>query len=356
MGLAVPKKANEDAAGRDAAVRIGNVAQAYAQAVRTLTMVEARARAMVRRATGRLARAQKAQQPRHGAPRRAGPRAAARVRRASGAGARRVGADMSVGRSVDDADADADAGHTRAPCRGRDAMSWCRVVGLTGGIATGKSTFARALRSHGIGAIVDADRIAHEVVAPGRRAYRAIVAAFGRSVLRPDGTVDRAALGALVFADPEQRRLLNRCTHPAILMAMAWEALRYVLCGHLVIVVEAPLLLETKALARLVSDVIVVHCDERVQLARLMERSGYTKAEARARIASQMPLAEKLRRATIAVPNDGTTADLERHAAAVAHQLRRKALRNRLLLLLLLTVVAALAMLMRRFVYATGTV
>jgi dephospho-CoA kinase len=177
------------------------------------------------------------------------------------------------------------------------------VIGLTGGIASGKSSVAALLAHEGI-PIVDADALAREVVAPGSSGLAAIVERFGNHVLLEDGSLDRKKLGDLVFSDPEARRALNAITHPRI-AAAGMEKLR-ALADHPAPyrVYEAALLVEnglTKAFAALV----VVRVDEATQLARLMARDGSSEADARARIASQLPLAEKVAVADFVIDNSG---------------------------------------------------
>lgn len=180
-----------------------------------------------------------------------------------------------------------------------------RLVGLTGGIATGKSTFAAALRALGA-PVIDADRLAREVVAPGQPALAEIVRAFGPDVLEPGGGLDRRRLGAIVFADPEARRRLEAITHPAIRAAMRAEAARLASAGHAVAFYDVPLLYEV-GLERDVDAVVVVYAPRAVQLARLQRRDGLAPAEAEARLAAQLPIDEKAARADVVVdnPDDG---------------------------------------------------
>lgn len=131
------------------------------------------------------------------------------------------------------------------------------VVGLTGGIATGKSTVSSLLKASHV-PIVDADVLAREVVAPGTSGLKAIVRAFGSDVLQLDGSLDRAKLGALVFADEAQRRKLNAIVHPAVRRAMLWDVLKHWVRGERMCVVDVPLLVESK-LHRFVGKVVVVY-------------------------------------------------------------------------------------------------
>jgi dephospho-CoA kinase len=189
------------------------------------------------------------------------------------------------------------------------------LVGLTGGIATGKSTVSNMLR--GLGAeIIDADLVARQVVEPGQPAWREIVEEFGRDVLSPDGTLDRKKLGAIVFADPDRRKRLEAITHPAIRARVKARVDELAARGFAGIVFyDAAILIE--ALGHQDMDrIVVVMTDEATQVARLRGRDGTDDAEGRRRIASQMPLAEKAKLADHVIDNSG---DRE----ATAEQVRR---------------------------------
>ena len=189
------------------------------------------------------------------------------------------------------------------------------LVGLTGGIATGKSTVSNMLR--GLGAeIIDADQLARQVVEPGQPAWREIVEEFGRDVLTPDGTLDRKKLGAIVFANPEQRKRLEAITHPAIRARVKARVDELAARGFAGIVFyDAAILIE--ALGHQDMDrIVVVMTDEATQVARLRGRDGTDDAEGRRKIASQMPLGEKAKLADYVIDNSG---DRE----ATAEQVRR---------------------------------
>lgn len=184
------------------------------------------------------------------------------------------------------------------------------VIGLTGGIASGKSTVARLLAARGV-AVVDADQLAREVVAKGTPGLAAVVDAFGEDVLDANGELDRPKLGAIVFADPEARRRLEAITHPLIGMAGLQAIAAHRDGPSPYVVYEAALLVETGRHTTFPA-LVVVAVDEPTQLARLMAREGIPEAAARARIASQMPLATKVAAATWVVRNDG-----DEHALAL---------------------------------------
>lgn len=193
------------------------------------------------------------------------------------------------------------------------------VLGITGGIASGKSLVTEVFRSLGA-LVVSADELAREAVRPGSETLRKLVGQFGRGILQPDGTLDRKALAELVFSDPRAREALNRITHPAV-ATLAEERLRE-LCrqGGRLIVYEAPLLFEAGAEKR-VDAVLVVRIEERLQLERLMRRDGLTEAQARARIAAQMPQAQKVARADYVIDNSGPPEETAKEARKLFERL-----------------------------------
>jgi dephospho-CoA kinase len=188
------------------------------------------------------------------------------------------------------------------------------VFGLTGGIASGKSTVAARLRARGL-PIIDADVLARRVVEPGSEASREIREAFGDDVFAPDGTLDRKALGARIFSDPEMRRRLNIITHPKIAVLSAQCASELKLRGEPLVCYEAALLVEN-GLAGKFAPLVVVATSEATQVARIVARDGTTVAEAEARVRSQMPIAAKVKVATVVIHNDGTLEDLVRQTDA----------------------------------------
>lgn len=190
--------------------------------------------------------------------------------------------------------------------------SWPKpLIGLTGGIGTGKSTVAALLAARGA-VVIDADRLGHEVLLPGGAAYDAVVAAFGRGILDAGGGIDRAKLGACVFDDPDARKRLEGLTHPAI-----GEELRQRLAAAMgrgaevpAVVLEIVLLVENNYQS-LVDEVWVTTAQEQTVIARVADRSGLTAAEVRARRAAQLSDADRLAVARVVLPNDGTVAELE---------------------------------------------
>jgi dephospho-CoA kinase len=195
-----------------------------------------------------------------------------------------------------------------------------RVVGLTGGIASGKTTFADALRARAV-PVVDADALARAAVAPGTPALGEISRAFGPGVLAADGTLDRKALAAAVFADPDARRRLEAITHPAVRRAMTEETARLAAAGHPLVFYDTPLLFEV-GLERLLDSVVVVWAPPEVQRARLVARDRLSTDDAEARLAAQLPIDEKAARADIVVENVGAPADLGAKADRLLADLR----------------------------------
>jgi dephospho-CoA kinase len=189
-----------------------------------------------------------------------------------------------------------------------------RLIGLTGGIGTGKSTVARMLMARGA-ALVDADRLAREVVEPGTPGLAEIVAEFGEGVLLPDGQLDRTALGALVFADEEKRLRLNAITHPRVAALMQERIAAALATDAPLVVVDIPLLFEGSRQG-LFQGVLLVWAPPEVQLRRLVERDGWDEDDARRRIGSQMPIDDKRALATWLVDNSGSVQDTERQVDA----------------------------------------
>jgi dephospho-CoA kinase len=184
-----------------------------------------------------------------------------------------------------------------------------RIIGLTGGIASGKTSVAACLERLGA-AVVDADLLAREVVEPGEKALEEIAAAFGTGVLNADGTLNRAALGQIVFADPAARRSLEAITHPAIRARADLKLARLREAGVQTVFYVAPLLIEAGNSAR-VDEIWVVYLDRESQLARLMARDSLGREAAENRIASQMPMEEKKLLGKVVIDNRGSREELE---------------------------------------------
>ncbi|WP_419393600.1 dephospho-CoA kinase [Cytobacillus praedii] len=178
------------------------------------------------------------------------------------------------------------------------------VVGLTGGIASGKSTVSSILIEKGI-TVIDADIEARLAVENGEEAYYEIVRQFGDEVLLTDGSIDRGKLGSIIFHNQEKRLMLNNIVHPAVRKRMIEKKEMAIDNGKWLIIMDIPLLFESK-LTFLVDKTLLVYVDETVQLDRLMERNQLSKEDAIARIRSQMPLKEKIHLADAVINNNGT--------------------------------------------------
>ncbi|CAI8955808.1 MULTISPECIES: dephospho-CoA kinase [Bacillus] len=181
------------------------------------------------------------------------------------------------------------------------------VIGLTGGIASGKSTVSQMFCELHI-PVIDADIIAREVVEQGKEAYKEIVDVFGEEILQADGELDRPKLGSIVFHNEEKRLRLNKIVHPAVRKEMNVQKDMYIKEGMQAVVLDIPLLFESK-LTSLVDQILVVAVAPSTQLERLMKRNGFIEEEAKARIDSQMSLAEKITLADKVIYNDGTIAE-----------------------------------------------
>ncbi|XP_062608377.1 dephospho-CoA kinase domain-containing protein-like [Saccostrea cucullata] len=166
------------------------------------------------------------------------------------------------------------------------------LVGLTGGIASGKSTVAKILKELGC-TVIDADEVAREVVLPGTPGWKKIKTHFGSDVFQPNGELNREKLGQVIFNDSDKRKILNSITHPEIYKAIAWKVMKNFLIGQHFIVLDLPLLFESKKMVPFMSYTVVVNCSEEQQLQRLMKRNNYSREAAEIRIKAQMPLNEK---------------------------------------------------------------
>ncbi len=177
------------------------------------------------------------------------------------------------------------------------------TIGLTGGIASGKSTVSKMFAQMGI-TVIDADIEARLAVEKGEKAYNDIVQYFGDEILHQDGSINRAKLGAIVFNNDEKRQALNSFVHPSVRNRMLAKKEQAEKEGAAVIVLDIPLLFESN-LQYMADKVILVYVDESTQLQRLMKRNGLSEEEARARISSQMPLKDKIKLADYVIDNNG---------------------------------------------------
>lgn len=198
------------------------------------------------------------------------------------------------------------------------------VAGLTGGIATGKSTVAALFASFGA-AVIDADRIARKVVVRGSPAWEKIVEHFGAGVLRPDGELDRERLGGIIFSDKDQKDVLNRIVHPEVFKEMdrRIRELREESRAE-VVICDVPLLIET-GMHRGFDEVVLVYVPEPLQIRRLMNRDGIPRDEAVQKVRAQMPIEEKRAYATIVIDNSASREETAEKALRAYRHLQERA-------------------------------
>ncbi|PZG13399.1 dephospho-CoA kinase [Nonomuraea aridisoli] len=197
-------------------------------------------------------------------------------------------------------------------------------IGLTGGIGSGKSEVSKRLSAKGA-VVVDADRIAREVVEPGTPGLARVVATFGEEVLRPDGSLDRPKLGSIVFADSEKLAALNAIVHPLVGERVA--ELQAQAPDDAILVYDVPLLVENN-LAPMYDVVVVVDAADDVRVRRLGELRGMPESDAKARIAAQASREDRLAAAHIVIPNEGTLEELDAQVDELWEELRRRAARG----------------------------
>ena len=200
-------------------------------------------------------------------------------------------------------------------------------VGLTGGIACGRSTVAKMFEERGCYCI-DADRIAHRLLQPPSPTWKRVVEFFGRDILNPDQTINRARLGMIVFSDRAKRERLNSIVHPEVITEENRLVEEYLNSGGQgIVIVDAALIIETGSYRRF-DKIVVVYTDEQTQLERLIERNGLSPEEAKRRMAAQLPLKEKLRYADYKISTSGRLQDTERELEEVFQSLKEDWQRN----------------------------
>ena len=185
-----------------------------------------------------------------------------------------------------------------------------KIIGLTGGIASGKSTVSSLLTEHGY-AVIDADRIAWQLAEPDNSLWQAYYERYGEKVLNDDRTLNRQAVASVVFQNPAEKLWMDSAAHPMIKAEIQRNLARLIAAGRDVVFLDVPLLYEA-GWEYMADTVWVVYADEANQLRRLCQRNGFSEAEAQRRIGAQMPMAEKKRRADVVIDNNGSLEDLSR--------------------------------------------
>lgn len=196
-----------------------------------------------------------------------------------------------------------------------------KILALSGGIATGKTAVARIFQKLGA-AVIDADKIAHRVYLPNTQIYRDIVRRYGKKVLTADKTIDRKALGKILFKSKKERLWLESCIHPQTRMLIGREIQKAIRSGKKVVIVEAALHVET-AYHRPFHGLIVVDAPPRTQIERLVHREGLSRTEAQRKIRSQLPRRLKLKAADWIIDNSGTLARSEKQIRKLMKELRK---------------------------------
>ncbi len=196
-----------------------------------------------------------------------------------------------------------------------------KVIGLTGGIGTGKSTVAQFLAELGA-VIIDADKVGHEALQPGGEVWRKVVGAFGQRIVTPEGHINRQTLGSIVFANSEARERLNRIMHPAMYQMVAAQLDQYRRQGVGVAVLEAPVLLEA-GWVPLVDEVWVTVAPEATVLKRLRKRTGLSQDESLARIHSQLRPEERAKHANVVIDTDCTLDEVKARVNGLWQRLNR---------------------------------
>ena len=194
------------------------------------------------------------------------------------------------------------------------------VVGLTGGIASGKSVVSKTLKEFGL-PIIDADLIAREIVRPNEVGYREIVDHFGHGILNPDETINRRRLAKIIFGDSQEMERLNSILHPRIVKEIKKRIRDFKETRERMVIVDAALLIETGELS-LVDKLIVATVSPKIQVRRLAQRDHLTKKEARERIATQMPLSEKVKLADYVIDNSGSVTKTVKKTKELYHKLQ----------------------------------
>lgn len=190
-----------------------------------------------------------------------------------------------------------------------------KVLGITGGVATGKSTVSKILRRYG-GYLISADEIAHKIILPGKKVYKKIIQQFGKEILNKNLTINRRKLGDIIFKKKQLRKILEKVTHPEIIAKIKKETKRTKNSKkYKFIILEAPLLFEAK-ISSLVDLAIVIACSKKIQIKRLMKK-GYSRSLAENRISSQFPLSKKIKKADIVIYNNNSIKILRKNVKKI---------------------------------------
>lgn len=197
-----------------------------------------------------------------------------------------------------------------------------KIIGLTGGIGSGKSTVSKFLAHLGA-VVIDADKVGHEVFKPGTKAWQEVVDAFGQGIISADGTIDRRKLGEIVFSNPDARAKLNQVMHPLIYEQVKFRIEEYGKKGVAIIIVEAPLLLEV-GWKSLVDEVWVTSASEATVIKRLKEQKGLPEAQSLARVRAQLTDEERIRQADVVIDTDCALDELKERVEALWRKLRSR--------------------------------
>jgi len=197
-----------------------------------------------------------------------------------------------------------------------------KIIGLTGGTGSGKSTVSKFLAHLGA-VVIDADKVGHEVFKPGTKAWQEVVDAFGQGIISADGTIDRRKLGEIVFSNPDARAKLNQVMHPLIYEQVKSRIEEYGRKGVAIIIVEAPLLLEV-GWKSLVDEVWVTSASEATVIKRLKEQKGLSEAQSLARIRAQLTDEERIRQADVVIDTDCALDELKERVEALWRKLRSR--------------------------------
>ena len=195
-------------------------------------------------------------------------------------------------------------------------------IGLTGGIATGKSTVSALLQDQGL-AVIDADKLAHEALQPGTESFEKIVQTFGQDILALDGTIQRSILASKIFSDEQKKLQLEGIIHPYVQSRVKIQKAEFLQKGHRLIFYDVPLLFEKK-LQDQFDLILVVTCQEETQIQRMKKRNRWSDDEIRQRLANQIPMSEKEQGADLVIFNDGGLEDLKSSVQRVLSELRQK--------------------------------